>query len=198
MRRSVPSAVSPASSGVWPMTMICSTCGSSARMRRIFGELVFRYEQRPHFGVAHAEQQVVRLFELDRQRHADRPGVERRPAPRAIHALHPSEPVSPLCPRGECPTAASPAPVSERQLPGLGVGRGFERPVFLLQQECLGPVLLRRSLSNRSMMVFFMVGSRLVHFQNGEECRLRHLHVAYLAHAFLAFLLFFEQLALAR
>ena len=36
-----------------------------------------------------------------------------------------------------------------------------------------------------------------IHFEDGEECRLRYLHVSYLAHALLAFLLFLQQFALA-
>ena len=105
-----------------------------------FRQLVFRYEQRLHFGVAHAEQQVVRLFELDRQRHADRPGVE--------HAQLRDDPcVGPFGQYGDFvlganPDRGQPGPGLQGQLLGLGVGRRLERPVFLLQQECLGTVFL--------------------------------------------------------
>ena len=37
-----------------------------------------------------------------------------------------------------------------------------------------------------------------IHLQHGEECRLRHLHLPYLTHTFLAGLLLFEQFAFTR
>jgi len=39
-------------------------------------KLLFRNEQRLDLGVAEPEQQIVRLFEFDRQRNADRSGIE--------------------------------------------------------------------------------------------------------------------------
>ena len=57
-----------------PRTMICSSSGSpdAADLRK----LLFRNEQRLDLGVAEPEQQIVRLFEFDRQRNADRSGIE--------------------------------------------------------------------------------------------------------------------------
>jgi len=104
------------------------------------GQLVFGDEERFDFGVPQPEQQVVRLFELDRQRHADRPGVE--------HAQLRDDPcVGPFGQYGDFvlganPDRGQPGPGLQGQLLGLGVGRRLERPVFLLQQECLGTVFL--------------------------------------------------------
>ena len=103
-----------------------------------FRQLVFRYEQRLHFGVAHAEQQVVRLFELDRQRHADRPGVEQPqfgndPCVAAFgqyrHLVSGAD-----AERGESGSGF------ERLLAGLGIGRRLEFVMAFFEQEGLGPV----------------------------------------------------------
>ena len=103
------------------------------------GELVFRYEQRPDFGMAHTEQQVVRLFEFHRQRHADRPGIEDAQF-RSDPCIAPLREYRHFVP-GAYARRGQPRAGLERLLPGLGIGRGFECPVFFLQQECLCPVL---------------------------------------------------------
>ena len=107
-------------------------------------QLVLRHEDRPHLGVAQAEEQVVRLLELDRQRHADRAGVEEA-------QLGDDPCVAPLrqdgdlvlgadADRGETRTGL------EGQFARLGVGRGLELVVALLEQEGFGPVLLDGAL----------------------------------------------------
>ena len=96
-------------------------------------QLVFRDEERLDLGVAQAEEQVVRLLELDRERHADRPGVE--------ESQFGDDPC--VAPLGEdrhlVPGAdaqrGEPGADLERLLAGFGIGRGLELAVALLEQE---------------------------------------------------------------
>ena len=102
-------------------------------------QLVFRHENGLDFGVPHAEQQVVRLFELHRQRHADRPGVEQSQFgddPRVAAFGQDGDLVARANPRrSEARTDF------ERLLFGFGIGRGLEFAMPFLEQESFGPVL---------------------------------------------------------
>ena len=103
-----------------------------------FRQLVLRNEDGLHLGVAQPEQQVVRLLELDRERHADAAGIEEA-------ELRDNPGVAPLREDGYLllGTDADGGQAGshlERLLAGLGIGRRFELVVALLEQEGLLPV----------------------------------------------------------
>ncbi len=102
------------------------------------GELLLGDEQRLHLGVTQAEEQVVGLLELDRQRHADRPGVEEaqlRDDPGVATLGEDRHLVAgPDAERGEAGADL------ERLVAGLGVGGGLKFAVALFEQEGLGAV----------------------------------------------------------
>ena len=104
-----------------------------------FGQLVFRNEQRPDLGVPQAEEQVVRLLELHRERHADRSGVE-EPQLGDDPGIAAFGQNGHLVLRADAERGQS-RPDLDRLLAGFGVGRRFEFAVTLLEQEGLGSVL---------------------------------------------------------
>ena len=104
-----------------------------------FGQLVFRNEQRPDLGVPQAEEQVVRLLELHRERHADRSGVE-EPQLGDDPGIAAFGQNGHLVLRADAERGQS-CPDLDRLLAGFGVGRRFEFAVTLLEQEGLGSVL---------------------------------------------------------
>ena len=157
-----------------------------------FRQLVLRDEDGLYLGMAEAEQQVVRLLELDRQRHAHAAGIEE-----AQFRDNPG--VAPFREDGDLllgpDTDGGQAGAHlERLLAGFGIGRRFELVVTLLEQEGLLSVPGDRRLEE--VDDGFLHG--LIHFEDGEEGRLGNLDVADLTHAFLASLLLLQQLALTR
>lgn len=107
-------------------------------------QLVFRDEERLDLGVTQAKEQVVRLLELDRERHADRPGVE--------ESQFGDDPcVTPLgedrhLVLGTDAQRGEPRADLERLLAGLCIGRGLELAMALLEQEGLGLRSVRRRI----------------------------------------------------